>query len=88
MSTDILTQKMREAMRRWPAANREEWLERAAICEYDAGMDRDEAERFAYDVLEERRQRVITYNFALRKMSNFKRLMRLLRDGGVQDSDL
>lgn len=30
----------------WPEYD--EWSERAAICEHDAGMSRDDAERFAY----------------------------------------
>lgn len=38
----------REQMKDWPAADRDEWAERAAIIQFECKMSREEAEEMAY----------------------------------------
>lgn len=45
-----------EAVAQWPQDFRDEWEERAAILEYDAGETRPVAERRAYEIVREAHQ--------------------------------
>lgn len=48
MTWKTLGEAILEVVAKWPEEKRVEFEERAAIREYDGGVDRKDAERFAY----------------------------------------